>query len=292
MQTELIHNADGSVYHLALHPDEVADLVVLVGDPQRVEVFLPLMSKVTSQHQKREFHSLTGERDGQRFTVVSTGIGTDNVEIVVMELDALVNPVTASRKLQFVRFGTCGTIQASIAPGDWAASTGAYGTDTLAYFYPAAHSDAEPFSRAEEFRRALAEVVRGGRAVPPVYYAEGKGSLQQKPMPASCPKLHWGNTLTCPGFYAPQGRNIGRAEGIYLSNWHNVMADWRDEDGIPLINLEMETAGLFHLANVLGHSADSLSVVLANRSTGHFHPNPAQAVKQLVAQGLEWILAK
>jgi uridine phosphorylase len=286
--TELIHNADGSVYHIGLKPHEVADTVILVGDPTRVELFKPHFSHIEAQHAKREFHSFTGTCRGKRFTVLSTGIGPDNVEIVLAELDALATLPGTHRQLHLVRLGTCGTLQPHINPGDYVLSTHAFGSDPLPYYYPHPSGQSYPFQAAEAFAHLLASQTAAGVRLPSFYAAEASGALARQPTPRR--NLHYGATFTCPGFYSPQGRSFGRIRSIYSESWHLPIANWEAPHQAPICNLEMETSALFHLCTVLGHRADSLSIVLANRYTGQFHPEPDAAVLGLISEGLKLLV--
>jgi uridine phosphorylase len=279
---ELPLNADGSLYHLGIRPAELAPNVVLVGDPDRLSLFEPELDSITARGGKREFRWLTGTAKGVPVTILSTGIGTDNVEIVLTELDAARafdfstrQPLPDVQALRLLRIGTCGAVQQGVEPGTFILSRAALGLDALGPYYPTTATllEHQLLQAAEPLQQAL---PRGA----PLYTAEAHEALHIQLLAGITgqPVLE-GITLTCPGFYHPQSRTLGRATAP--APWWKV-ATTVECNGLRLHNLEMETAGLFRLARALGHAAASLSVVLAGRSSGSFHPNPAQAVQQVV----------
>ncbi len=280
-ESELILNPDGSIYHLALRPEELAETIITVGDPDRVERVSRYFDSVEIRRQKREFVAHTGTLGGQRLTVLSTGIGTDNIDIVFNELDALVNVDFATRTirpehrtLRVVRIGTSGALQPDLPVGTLLATRHAVGLDTLMQFYPllmtgeeAAVVDATEEALRLEFRP---------------YCVSGAASLREL-IVGQDGAVAEGNTLTCPGFYGPQGRAIrlrGR-DGDLVQRF----ADFRLGD-FRFTNFEMETAGLYALGRLLGHDVLSLSALVANRATGHFHPNPDAPVDALIERTL------
>lgn len=278
-ESELIINPDGSIYHLALRPDELADIIITVGDPDRVERVSQHFDTVEVRRHKREFVTHTGTLRGQRITVLSTGIGTDNIDIVFNELDALVNVDLETRTirpehrtLRIVRIGTSGALQPDLPVGTLLATRHAVGLDTLMQFYPLLMTDAE-VGVAEATQRQL------DLGFTP-YCVAGAENLRQALVGNGIVE---GNTLTCPGFYAPQGRTIrqrGRDGDLVQRFMEFRVGDFR------FTNFEMETAGIYALGRLLGHEVLSLSALVANRATGHFHPNPDAAVDTLIERTL------
>lgn len=265
---ELILNPDGSVYHLNLHPGEVAPLVILVGDPDRVSRFSDRFDRVEVRKQKREFITHTGYVGSSRISVVSTGIGTDNIDIVLNELDALVNIDLPSRtvlkdhtQLAFVRAGTSGALHPDLRADDLVISAGAVGLDILGRYYgaPPAGIDALP-----EW----------------AYYVPAQGmDFDRFP-----PQYMRGITLTCAGFYGPQGRTLRVTPSVDLAletlHRHRI-------NGYPITNFEMETSAIYWLAHRLGHRALSVNTILAQRLSGTHSRDPARAVDHMITLILE-----
>ena len=273
--SELILNADGSIYHLCLKPEEIADLIITVGDPERVGMVSRHFDRIDVQRSHREFVTHTGYIGNKRLTVIATGIGTDNIDIVLNELDALANidfekrqPRAQHRQLEIVRIGTSGALQAQLAPDTFLASTSAFGLDSLLHFYGAArHEEAQHLTNYLQH---------------PAYYAKADDFLLEKFLQINL--FQTGITLTAPGFYAPQGRTL-RAQANDNGFLKKIIA-YRTAKGEPLGNMEMETAGIYGLSQVLGHKAISLNALLANRANGAFSTAPSQAVEKLIAHVL------
>ncbi len=284
-ESELILNDDGSVYHLHLQPEQLAPTVITVGDPDRVGSVSQHFDRIDHKIQKREFITHTGELNGKRLTVISTGIGTDNIDIVLNELDALVNIDFKTRQikaetqaLDIIRIGTSGCLQPDIPVDSMLISTFALGLDGLMHYYDYANNANETMLQFV-FSRALQ-----GRMNLPIrpYLIEGSpdwvtrlGYDMQK-----------GMTVTCPGFYAPQGRQL-RAE-IQSPGLLDALQSF-EHDGLRITNFEMETAGIYGLARLLGHRAISCNALLANRANGTFSPHPAKTVNKLIEIVLERI---
>ena len=282
--SELILNTDGSVYHLHLRPEQVARDIITVGDPGRVHDVSRRFDRVDTRVEAREFVTHTGELNGRRLTVVSTGIGTDNVDIVLNELDALFNVDLHTREiheakteLNFLRLGTSGAFQADLPLDSLLLSEAALGLDGLLSFYSveedlALRKDLEEHLAADGQRLpGTPTVVRA--ALPPCLAHPAAAGLSR------------GVTLTAAGFYAPQGRRLRlptRMDAPLL----NSLRAFRSTEGLRITNLEMETAGIYGLASALGHRAASLSALLANRASGTFSRNPAAAVERLIDFGL------
>lgn len=275
--SELILNQDGSIYHLGLHPEDIATTIITVGDPKRVEKISRHFDSIEVVKEKREFLTHTGRFQGKRLTVISTGIGTDNVDIVLNELDALVNIDLPSRtvkseltRLKLIRIGTSGAISPDIPIGTTVVSRYGIGLDGLLHAY----QHGLPQDLAEAF----------------VTYCNEIGKLYVKPYSVhssfDIDTSGWTNgiTLTCPGFYAPQFRQlrIPALDTMFL----NKIKSFRYE-GIGIANMEMETAGLYGLANMMGHDVVSISATLAHRMSGQFVENPYEIVDQLIKEVLE-----
>ena len=283
--SELIRNADGSIYHLGLHPEHVADLIVTVGDPERVAAVSRHFDAIDFRQNRREFRTHVGRFAGRRITCVSTGIGTDNVDIVLNELDALVNVDLASgealsrkRVLTFVRLGTSGTFQRDVPVDTVLASAEAIGLDGLGPHYAFAKTDA-----AEALRIAYPTWAAAA------YGASADGELHSRWMTAH-PNTVTGTTLTCAGFYGPQRRSIRlpyRGPGL-----EELAAFGDDRRGRRLTNFEMETAGIYGLAGLLGHRALSVSAILANRATGEFSRRPGEVVEGLIRDFFDVVSAR
>ena len=282
--SELILNPDGSIYHLNLLPEHVAPIVFTVGDPERVGEVSKHFDKIDIQVQHREFVTHVGTLRGQRVMVVSTGIGTDNIDIVMTELDALVNIDFATRKakseltpLSIIRIGTSGSIQSDIDVNTIVVSEMAVGLDNLMHFYDAPQKPNE-FDLADQLADYLESKSEDLVLMPYVYSADKKllDLFDNK-------QFRKGITVTSPGFYAPQGR-ILRGGGTE-PNLVKLLNGFKMKNN-SLTNFEMETAGIYGMARLLEHQAVSISVILANRMTGRFSENPQQAVEKMIEKVL------
>lgn len=275
--SELILNPDGSVYHLKLRPEQLANNIITVGDQDRVRQVSRYFDRIEHKVRHREFVTHTGWLGKVRLSVVSTGIGPDNIDIVVNELDALVNINLQTREanpeptsLNIVRLGTAGALQSDTPLDSLVASSGAIGFDGLLQFYDA----------PEQHKHPLIDALRKHAApawsfpVAP-YFAEGNEFLRK----TLAPDWHVGLTATNPGFYAPQGRQL-RARQRF-DGYLGMMRTF-EYQGRSILNLEMETAAIFGLAAILGHRALSCSAILARRFDGAFSRNPGKAVKNLI----------
>lgn len=274
--SELILNADKSIYHLGLHPDQVGDTIITVGDPHRVAMVSQHFDKVIVRKQTREFVTHAGYIKDKRVTCISTGIGTDNIDIVLNELDALVNCDLESgevkkelRSLDIIRIGTSGAIRADIPVDSYIASTYAIGFDALQPFYDYTMDEKEA-----TLHQQVDILLQDNDMSITSSIAKSSLSLKLEGI-----NLQDGITITAPGFYAPQGRHIRLAP-----KYPNIIEqmDSIDFEGLQCTNLEMETAGIYTLANLLGHRATSLNAILANRVNGVFSQDPAAAVNKLI----------
>ncbi|PSR56151.1 phosphorylase [Adhaeribacter arboris] len=282
-ESELILNADGSVYHLNLLPEHISDTIITVGDPERVPRISKYFDSIEVEIAKREFVTHTGYYKGKRLTVLSTGMGTDNVEIVMNELDALVNIDLVSREvtddpisLKIIRIGTSGSLQESIPVGSHLVTEYAIGLDPLMQFYPFVQTGYE-----NTISSALQESLQLGYQP---YCVKGSDILREQ----LGKDLITGNTLTCPGFYAPQGRvlRLELKDADLVTNFNRFKVDdfW-------LTNFEMETAGYYALGVMLGHEVVSLNAIVVNRITKQFDPNAEQTVENLITKTLDRLVA-
>jgi uridine phosphorylase len=282
-ETDLILNKDGSVYHLNLLPKHVSDTVIAVGDPNRVYRVSQYFDDIEFEMNCREFITHVGKFRGKKITVISTGIGTDNIEIFFTELDALVNmdlktrePKSRRKKLKIIRIGTSGALQEDIPLNTHLASEYAVGFDNLMHFY-----DLE----MDTFEKTLAEDIRKNVKLPfQPYVVKGSETLRAQ----IAFDMIEGNTVTTPGFYAPQGRQV-RIPTRYprlledLNYYH-----YKDGD-FWLTNFEMETAGYYALARLLGHEALSVNAIIANRIKNRFSKDPDKVIDSLIRKVLERI---
>lgn len=283
IESELILNPDGSVYHLNLLPEDIADTIFLVGDPDRVEEVSRYFDKMEVQKQKREFVTHTGYVGNKRVTCLSTGIGTDNIDIVITELDALVNmdlktrqPKDALSALNLIRIGTCGALQEDIDIDTYLASEFGVGLDGLLGFYD--------FSNTEEEEAMLAPIV-------PIVSKLGVHptiiKASDKLLNTVAKDVRWGVTLTNCGFYGPQGRTVRIApkDKKYIDELSAITLTGNRK----LTNMEMETSGIYGLAKLMGHHGLSLNAIIANRVRGVFSKDPHAATDKLIRFVLEKI---
>lgn len=285
-KSELILNADGSIYHLNLLPEDLAPTIITVGDPDRVPTVSRYFDIVEIKKGKREFVTHTGILNGKRITVISTGIGTDNIDIVLNELDALVNLNLKTRQpnnrlipLNILRIGTSGAIQPDISVDSFLVSELAIGFDNLLHFY-----QSKPI---QDVALQNAFIKHTGwyknKSVP--YVVKGNAELIKK---LSSDKTTLGFTATNVGFYGPQGRKLRlEPEDAQLND---KLATF-NYFGKKITNLEMETSGIYGLSNLLGHKAVSLNCILANRAKGTFSKNPAKAIDSLIQYTLEKLVS-
>lgn len=273
--SELILNADGSIYHLNLLPEDLAGTVITVGDPDRVAKVSKYFDRIELKKGKREFITHTGYLGNKRLTVISTGIGTDNIDIVLNELDALANIDFANRtvkstlsSLHIVRIGTSGAVQQDVEMGTILASAYGVGLDALMNYYQGSYDGEEQALQVE-----LAKYFSALNLNPYVAKA-GTGLLDR--IAFDLPK---GVTLTAPGFYAPQGRTVRSTNTI--PNFIDLINSFQYK-GQRFTNLEMETAGIYALANMFGHQALSINAILASRVDGRFSSAPEEVVDKTI----------
>ena len=283
--SELILNQDGSVYHLNLRPEHIADTIITVGDPDRVDTVTRHFDAIEIQTRKREFHTQTGVYKGKRITVVSTGIGTDNIDIVLNELDALVNIDLEKREikpqltsLDIIRIGTSGSIQKEIPLNAMLISEYAAGFDSLLHFYDSKHFQIDDISEA------LIEQTNWSQSKSKPYVVTCDESLLKK---FSSKETYNGFTATNVGFYGPQGRVLRLP--LEDDQLNDKLANF-SYNGMSITNMEMETAGIYGLSKLLGHKALSMNAIIANRATGEFTKDPKKVVEDLIIYCLERIV--
>lgn len=284
-ESELVLNQDGSVYHLNLRPEHIAPVIILVGDPGRVEVVSKYFDRVETKIQNREIITHTGYCNGKHITVISTGMGTDNIDIVVNELDALVNIDLTTREskdqhtsLKLIRLGTSGAIQPEIALNSFVASSHAIGLDGLLHFYSTNHP---VFDKPMADAFALHMQWPAEMAAP--YAAKASATLVQH----LAKGVLTGITATAPGFYAPQGR--GLRLGFSVPNMNQNLESYRF-DNLKICNFEMETSALYGLAGLLGHEALTMCVAVANRHSKAFNRDYKSYIERLIQLTIERII--
>ena len=286
-QSELILNPDGSVYHLSLLPDDVAPIIILVGDPDRVSMVSRYFDEVTVRKTKREFITHTG-RIGKTFlSVISSGIGTDNIDIVMNEVDALFNvdlstrlPKQDLRQLTFIRIGTSGAIQRDIPLDSCVLGRYSLGLDAFTRL-EISHTDDLSQKWYDEL---LLFAEARGVSLKPAYMAfPDKGMFNI----LSEVGTHW-ITVTCAGFYGLQGRSIRLKS--HTDKLFQTLSDF-EAYGLKAGNLEMETSGIYLLARMLGHRAISVNAIIANRILGKISSDPYAVVDRLIQHTLKNLVA-
>lgn len=281
-ESELIINSDGSVFHIHIRPDQLADKVILVGDPGRVEMFRPLLEKVECEGASREFVWITGRYNSERVTVLSTGIGTDNIDIVMTELDALANVDFTTREvrpehrtLDILRIGTCGAIQPEIPLGSFIFSHISVGCDGLLNWY-----DNRDRIALLDFEEAFKKHVHWDRHLPDPYFVRASDKLIAKF--ADCTVT--GMTISASGFYGPQGRVV--RQGLAMPN---MLEDFEtfEFDGYKITNFEMEGSALAGMSAKLGHNAGTVCCAIAHRYLKDANTDYKPRVKELVVLALD-----
>lgn len=284
--SELIINADGSIFHLHLRPEQLADKVILVGDPERVDLIGSQFDHQECRVANREFVSITGTYQGKRITIVSTGIGCDNVDIVINELDALANIDFATRtikpqlrSLELVRIGTCGGLQPFTPEGTFVASVKSIGFDGLLNFY--ANRDAHTDTTLE---RAFIQHMgwQGSQCIAHPYVAVASPELIKR----ISHDMVQGITIACGGFYGPQGRKLRLP--LADPNQNDKVVTFTHGD-LSITNFEMESSALAGLASLLGHKAMTVCMVIANRVAGKANTNYKGGIKDLIQLVLDRI---
>ena len=281
-ESELIINQRGAIYHLDIHPQELAPVVITVGDPGRVPEVSKYFDKIEFRCSHREFISHTGYVGSKRITVLSSGIGPDNIDIVLNELDALVNIDFESRtikpqltSLQILRIGTSGSLQLDIPVDSLVASTHGLGIDNLLNFYRFTHNNEE-----QQLLHSFVTQTQLHNNISHPYISSAGTSLLKNFVTG----FHQGITVTCPGFYGPQGRILR----LGLSNPDLVDRLTQFSFGQHRItNFEMETSAIYGLGKLLGHQCLSVNAIVANRVAKQFSKDGKAAVEKLIIKTLE-----
>ncbi len=281
--SELVLNADGSVYHCNIRPEHLADTIITVGDPNRVEKVSRHFDTIEHKASKREIVTHTGTLNGQRLTVISTGMGTDNIDIVFSELDALANINLETgeinkdfRKLSFVRLGTSGALQADIPVDSVVLSSHGLGMDGLLHYYVG--SEAVMMGEVEE---AFIKHVDWSANKSRPYLVKGSDNLLNK---LASEQTYQGITATACGFYGPQGRFLRLQPNPVDINERLTSFNY---DGLRISNFEMETSAIYGLAAMMGHEALSVNAIVANRILGEFSTDSYKTVDAMIEYSLE-----
>ena len=279
--SELILNPDGSIYHLNLKPEHIAKNIIFVGDQDRVDKVTKHFDGIEFTTQKREFKTTTGRYKNQRISVISTGIGPDNIDIVLNELDALVNidletrqPKEKLNSLNIVRIGTSGSLQADIPVDSFVISTHGLDLNGLLHSY-----QIDTISNPEIEKAFVAHTNWSTQKAHPIIISNSK-ELENK---LTSDKTFTGITATAGGFYGPQGRILRLA---LQDNDLNHKIDSFNFKGNRITNLEMETSAIYGLSKLLGHKALSMNAIIANRANGTFSKNPKKIVADLIEYSL------
>ena len=282
--TELVLDTNGAVYHLGLLPEQLATKVILVGDQDRVAKISRFFDDIECQIQHREFVSHTGTYKGKRITVLSTGIGTDNIDICMAELDALVNIDLEIRQekqekisLEIVRIGTCGMLQADMPLHSFVLSTHALGLDNIAHFYPIDFSSEESHVLTQ-----IKTQVQFPKGIEP--YLSGASIEMIEKLDSA--QVRKGITVTSSGFYGPQGRSLRLASK--MPEIHLALEKFKD-NGQQIVNFEMESSAIFALGKALGHQCTSICLGVANRPQEIFSTGIDAAMDELITYVLERI---
>jgi uridine phosphorylase len=283
-ESELVLNGQGQVYHLGLFPKDIADNIILVGDQDRVSLIASFFDSIDHSSQHREFCTSTGTYKGKRISVVSTGIGTDNIDIVINELDALKNIDLNERNekivkssFNIVRIGTCGILQPEIPIHSYILSTEAYGLDNIAHFYPIKFNEDEI-----ELCGAISNHLELPIKIQP-YLTQASKILVEK---LDSDKVFKGVTVTSSGFYAPQGRSLRL--GLSTNRMNDKLTSFRFKDK-KITNFEMESSALFALGKEMGHECVTICLGVANRPNNEFTKGFDKEMNDLIKYVLDRI---
>ena len=284
-ESELIINNDGSCFHLHLRPEQLADRVILVGDPGRVETVASHFDSRECEVSSREFHAITGTYQGKRITVQSTGIGCDNIDIVMNELDTLANvdyntrtEKDEHRTLTIVRIGTCGGLQPFTPTGCFIASVKSIGFDGLLNYY-AGRNEVCDLKLEEAFRQHMQWNPQKGAPYVAIANAELLNQIAQDDMVR-------GYTIACGGFYGPQGRQL---RAPIADPDQNAKVESFEYDNMKICNFEMESSALAGMASLLGHRAMTCCMVIANRYTTEMNTEYKNSIDTLIQKVLDRI---
>ncbi len=275
--SELILNPDGSIYHLNLKPENIAHNIIFVGDQNRVPKITQHFDSIEFETQKREFRTITGTYKGTRMSVISTGIGPDNIDIVINELDALVNIDLEKRtvkkehvQLNIVRIGTSGSLQKDIPVDSFVLAKYGLGFDGMLHSYACEHV------LEADFEDAFIKHTKWSSRKARPYIVKNSETLEEK---LASDKVFIGVTATAVGFYGPQGRILRLP---IQDPKLNSKIDNFEYNGVRITNLEMETSAIYGLAKLLGHNACSMNAIIANRANGTFSKDPYKPIDELI----------
>jgi uridine phosphorylase len=281
--SELIINSDGTIFHLHLKPEDISDQIILVGDPARVDSIAQLFEKIDFTSQNREFKTVTGWYNQKKITVISTGIGTDNIDIVLNELDALANIDLEKREirkekksLKIVRIGTSGGLQTDLPVNSFVVSQKSIGFDGLLNFY----ANRENYCDLS-FEAAFKQFTQWNRSLPTPYVVDASAQLRSK---FNTPEFHQGVTISAPGFYGPQGRVL-RLPLAYPEL--NRQIEMFSHNGLRITNFEMECSAIYGLSKMLGHEALTICLIIANRVSLTANENYREVMKDMIKEILE-----
>jgi uridine phosphorylase len=284
--SELIINDDGSVFHLHILPEDLADSVILMGDPGRVTLVGKYFDTIEVDKQSREFHTITGTYHGKRITALSHGIGTDNIDIVMTELDALANidfktrlPKKEHRRLTLMRIGTCGAAQPDIPLGSYILSHISIGFDGVLNWYKKGET-----INLKDFEEAFVEHMGWPARFARPYFVRSSKKLVDK-------FKDWtvkGMTVSAPGFYGPQGRSVRLA--LTMPDLIEKLESFEFK-GYRVTNIEMESSALAGMANLLGHDAATMCLAIANRHVKESNPDYKPLMDQLLQRALDTLIA-
>lgn len=284
-ESELIINGDGSIFHLHLKPEQLADKVILVGDPGRVVLVASHFEETECEVSNREFHSITGKYNGKRITVQSTGIGCDNIDIVLNEMDALANIDFKTRtqkehfrQLTFVRVGTCGGLQPNTPSGTYIASVKSIGFDGLLNFYGGRNEVCDL-----DFEEKFKQHMHWNPQLCAPYVIDADPELLER---VAQDDMVRGVTIACGGFFGPQGRELR----IPLADPHqNEKVESFEYKGYKITNFEMESSAVAGLSKLMGHKAMTCCMVIANRLAKSANANYKNSIDGLIEKVLERI---
>ncbi len=284
-ESELIVNNDGTIFHLHLKPDQISDKIILVGDPARVDLVASNFDKLDLKVSNREFVTKTGWLNGERLSVISTGIGTDNIDIVINELDALANIDLTTRQinkkhksLNFIRIGTSGALQKDTAVDSYVVSHKSIGFDGMLNYYANRESVSDL-----SFEKSFKEFTKWDVSLPTLYVIDASEELLSM---FDSNEFQKGVTISAPGFYGPQGRVLR----LPLSNPElNHQIEDFEFNGLKITNFEMESSAIYGLSKLLGHHALCVCAIIANRVTGEANENYHGNMEILVKKVLEKI---
>ena len=285
-KSELILNSDGSIYHLHLKPSDISDTLIFVGDQERVSAVTKHFDSIDFETQSREFKTQTGTYNGKRLSVISTGIGSDNIDIVINELDALVNIDFQSREikknktsLSIIRIGTSGALQSDIDIDRFVLSRYAMDINGMLQSYKVDNI------KHEAIEKAFVKHSNWSPKKPYPVVVEGSKKLESL---LESDQTIKGMTATCGGFYGPQGRVL-RLE--LQDDSLNQKLDSFYYNGLKVTNFEMETSAIYGLSKLLGHQACSMNAILANRALGTFSKNPQETINKLIIYTLNKLIS-